>query len=507
MKRYTTLLLVGLSLLLLTASCGSKQSKDSSTNDNELQSDTVEVTDLAVLTENLTLDDSDEDVQVFTIKIGNDPDKSHLTASFPFTKYEFINERERELSQQFIDEFKQEVAQHSSEETTALDFNQHFEVKYRANDFMVFLYTRSTSRGNNYDDTTHASIFDLEHNRPISTADLFVDEEAFEGFASEMRAATGEAVRLRLMQSKDFANDQERETVWIEMQSGIEEGTLPVEANYDALFFDDEGNWYVIFDKYQIASGSMGAFTVEVPQWVVQKYIHPDIQGRLRRGIQSEEPKEAPLTTELEQIEGTREDYNPSAPRVALTFDDGPSVYTSRLLDILKQEGVKATFFVLGKSAAVQKQTMKRMAEEGHNIGNHSYDHKNFAKISLDEARRQIERTDEIVSEVAGLKPSYFRFPYGAYTQDKLSLVGRPIISWNVDPLDWKYKDADRVAEEMSKARANAIILAHDIHKSTVEAIPQVIRNLKAKGYNIVTLDELFSDKELKNNHIYNSGK
>ncbi len=86
-------------------------------------------------------------------------------------------------------------------------------------------------------------------------------------------------------------------------------------------------------------------------------------------------------------------------------------------------------------------------------------------------------------------------------------LVNRPIIGWNIDPLDWKYRDAEKVAAEMSKASANAIILAHDIHKTTVEAIPQVIRNLKAKGYRIVTLDELFAGKSVQNNKVYSSGK
>ena len=144
---------------------------------------------------------------------------------------------------------------------------------------------------------------------------------------------------------------------------------------------------------------------------------------------------------------------------VALIFDDGPSVYTSKLLDILKEEDVKATFFILGKSAAVQKQTLRRMAQEGHNIGNHSYDHKDFSKISTEEATKQISLTDDIAEEITGSKPYYFRFPYGAYTKDKLLLVNRPVISWNVDPLDWKYRDAERIATEMSKASANAIIL------------------------------------------------
>ncbi|SUB78465.1 Bifunctional xylanase/deacetylase precursor [Porphyromonas macacae] len=88
-----------------------------------------------------------------------------------------------------------------------------------------------------------------------------------------------------------------------------------------------------------------------------------------------------------------------------------------------------------------------------------------------------------------------------------MTLVNKPIIGWNIDPLDWKYRNVEKVTAEMSKAQPNAIILGHDIHKTTVDAIPGVIRNLKAKGYRIVTLDELFDGKQVKNNHIYNSRK
>ena len=194
-------------------------------------------------------------------------------------------------------------------------------------------------------------------------------------------------------------------------------------------------------------------------------------------------------------------------PCVALTFDDGPSVYTSELLDALKEENVKATFFVLGKSASIQKNTLKRMAEEGHNIGNHSYDHKDFRKISDEEALKQIRLTDEIVESITGEKPKYFRFPYGAHTDANLEMVGRPVIMWNVDPMDWKYREVGHVAEAMSKTAPQGIVLAHDIHKTTVQAIPQVIKNLKKQGYHIVSLDNLFRHKELKSGQKYANGK
>lgn len=497
------ILLLGAVASIFLMGCGGRQTKETAV-DNNATADTAEVTQLAELTEELTLNDSDEDIQVFTLKIGNDPQKSHLTASFPVTKYAFINEHERDFSQQFIDEFKGEAAKFDDKATSAADFNQHFEVKHRSEELMVFLYDRSKSLGNNYDDTFVASMFDLKNGKRISVAELFESPESFAAFAADMREMAAKAVRRELNESNDFANQQERETMWREMQSGVDEGTAANEKNYDALFFDENKEWYVIFDKYQIASGAMGSFTIKIPQSVIGKYLSRKFAALFAQSEQADEVV-APATPSRPQPRPAEQD--PQVPRVALTFDDGPSVYTSRLLDILREENVKATFFVLGKSAAVQKQTLRRIAEEGHNIGNHSYDHKNFAKISLDEARRQITLTDDIAQEITGSKPTYFRFPYGAFTDDKLTLADRPVIGWNIDPLDWKYRDAERVAAEMSKASANAIILAHDIHKTTVEAIPQVIRNLKAKGYRIVTLDELFAGKSVEKNKVYSSGK
>ncbi|MBB3894533.1 polysaccharide deacetylase family protein [Bacteroides pyogenes] len=495
--------LSGALCLLLVAGCGSKQSSKS-VSEADTVLDSVEVTQLSELTEEITLNDSDEDIQVFTMRIGNDPDKSHLTVSFPITKYRFVNEYEQNFSQKFIDEFKNEVKKYGDNATSALDFNQHFEIKYRSDELLIFLYARSTSHGNNYEDTFHASMFDLKNKKRVSPADLFENNEAFADFASEMRGMAEKAVREKLDQSDAFANEEERETVWQNMLADIEEGTQPTEENYDALFFDENKQWYVIFDKYQIANGSMGSFTIKIPRPVIDKYLKKTFASLF---VESKKVEEEIVVATPPRPQPTPSAEDLQAPCVALTFDDGPSVYTARLLDILKAENVKATFFVLGKSAAVQKQTMRRMAEEGHNIGNHSYDHKNFAKISVEEAQRQITLTDDIAQEITGGKPGYFRFPYGAYTNDKLALVNRPVIAWNIDPLDWKYRDAERVASEMSKASPNAIILGHDIHKTTVEAIPAVIRNLKAKGYRIVTLDELFANKQIKNNHIYNSGK
>ncbi|MFK8267703.1 polysaccharide deacetylase family protein [Capnocytophaga cynodegmi] len=495
------LLSISLLVALIFSGCNNTKTKTNSSDENVEAN--AEITEFVPLPEETIITNSEDDIQVYTVKIGNDPEKSHLTASFPVTAYEFVNQSEKTFTETLVNEFKQTFKEDRNKESvSSLDFNQHFEVKYHSADFLIFLHERNVSYGNTYDDSFIVSAFDLKNKKKLQPKDFFKNEASFEQFAQEMKNIGRDLLKKRIQESSSYANDEERNEVLQSLEEALTEGTLPNEKNYDGLFFDEKGDWYVLFDKYQIASGSMGDFTIQVPKDIIEKYVSDTFLQIFKKQESS---------TQISDINISKSTYSgvdcSKVPCVALTFDDGPSVYTSQLLDALKEEDVKATFFVLGKSASVQKQTLKRMAEEGHNIGNHSYDHKDFRKISDEEALQQINLTDEIVSGITGEKPRYFRFPYGAHTKENLAMVGRPVIMWNVDPLDWKYREASRVAEAMSKTSPQGIILAHDIHKSTVQAIPQVIKNLKSQGYHIVSLDDLFRQKELKNGQTYSSGR
>lgn len=483
------------SLLLLSQCNGNK------TNTQKL-SDTEE-TDIPNLEEISSLEHKDDDIQIYTTKIGNDADKDHLTASFPVTSYDFVNTSEKEFTQKLINEFKTEVKNRKGENSiSALDFNQHFEVKIHNKNILVFLYNQNVSSGNNYDDRHIVSAFDLKNKKKIRPQDWFKSAQDFKDFANEIKSLAKQEIQEKIKNDKSYANDEERQQVLNSIGETLTEGSLASDENYDALFPDEQGNWFVIFDKYQIASGAMGSFTIKIPKEIINQYISEEKLNLLReKTIESEAVIVNDTSKTPSKIDCSK------VPCVALTFDDGPSIYTPELLDILKKEDVKATFFVLGKSASVQKNILKRIATEGHNIGNHSYDHKDFRKISESEARKQISLTDEIIKEITGEKPKYFRFPYGAHTKENLAMVGRPVMMWSVDPLDWKHKDINHLVKAMSNPDPQGIILAHDIHKTTVQAIPQVIKNLKAKGFHIVTLDDLFQHKKLEAGKNYSNGK
>jgi len=188
---------------------------------------------------------------------------------------------------------------------------------------------------------------------------------------------------------------------------------------------------------------------------------------------------------------------------VALTFDDGPCIYTDGLLDILQAHHARATFFVLGKSARVQQKTIARMAQEGHEIGNHSWSHLNLKDLTEDQIRDQIDPTNALVAEITGTTPQYFRPPFGTVDDYVVTTVQMPVILWSLDPLDWKDRDADLIAQRMSEASSGAIILAHDIHSSTVEAMPNVLTSLAARGIRFVTVSELMAPQELVAGQVY----
>ena len=189
---------------------------------------------------------------------------------------------------------------------------------------------------------------------------------------------------------------------------------------------------------------------------------------------------------------------------VALTFDDGPnSTTTNQALDTLSKYGIKATFFVLGKNVSGNEEILKRMKSDGHVIGNHSWSHPVLSKLSLDEAKKQITDTEDALTKVLGSSSKLMRPPYGAITDDIRNSLDLSFIMWDVDSLDWKSKNEAAILTEIQREVKNgSIILMHDIHAETVNALPKVIDYLKGQGYDFVTIPDLL-DSRLKAHQLY----
>jgi peptidoglycan/xylan/chitin deacetylase (PgdA/CDA1 family) len=186
-------------------------------------------------------------------------------------------------------------------------------------------------------------------------------------------------------------------------------------------------------------------------------------------------------------------------PYIAMTFDDGPSAkLTPKLLDLLAAHHIKATFFLIGENAAENPEIVAREMREGHEVANHSWSHPNFGKMGDDGVRSQIRRTDDAIKSATGSSPTLLRPPYGSITARQKKWInqefGYKIVLWDVDPLDWRRPGPSVVCNRIVKnTRAGSIVLAHDIHPGTIEAMPCVLKELEAKGFKFVTVSELIA--------------
>lgn len=178
---------------------------------------------------------------------------------------------------------------------------------------------------------------------------------------------------------------------------------------------------------------------------------------------------------------------------VALTFDDGPSrKCTSVLLDGLKERDVHVTFFLMGKNIEGNEDIVKRMSDEGHLIGNHSYEHIQLTKAGPEAVCEAVEHTQKQIEAITGKRPEYIRPPYGDWSEELEEEIGMTPVLWSVDSLDWKLKDTGKILRRVLKdVKDGDIILLHDIFSSSVEAALELIDILQKEGYVFVTADEL----------------
>lgn len=207
-------------------------------------------------------------------------------------------------------------------------------------------------------------------------------------------------------------------------------------------------------------------------------------------------PVEEQAPAAEEEPEPEPEPYpNPDKPMIALTFDDGPSSYTDRLLDIFAQHGGKGTFFMVGRYVGSFPDTVRRMAEEGHDLANHSWSHKDLTKLNTAAITKEIMDGRNKILEISGVETKLVRLPYGSTNKTVRAVAEETestLVRWSVDPQDWKFRDADTVYNAvMDRVKDGSVVLVHDIHPTTVDAMERLIPDLQAAGYQLVTVTEL----------------
>ncbi len=191
---------------------------------------------------------------------------------------------------------------------------------------------------------------------------------------------------------------------------------------------------------------------------------------------------------------------------VAITFDDGPSKHTEKLLDGLKQRGAKATFFMVGSNIPYFADTVKRMKAEGHQLATHTMSHANLAKLSTSAIQKEVFGAEEKLAEIVGNQKFYLRPPYGSFNTTVKNAVHSPMIYWSVDTEDWRYKNAQNVANVIvNSTRDGDIILLHDLYPTSVEGALMAIDTLQSRGYVFVTVEQLLKRRGIvaENGEVY----
>lgn len=191
--------------------------------------------------------------------------------------------------------------------------------------------------------------------------------------------------------------------------------------------------------------------------------------------------------------------YTKSDKMVAFTFDDGPSYNTIKIVNTLVKYDSKATFFLVGNQVEKYAKTMDVLVKNGMDIGNHTYSHKELTKLRDKEILKEIDLTNEVIYNKTGIKPMFLRPSYGAMNKRIKKLSTMPIIIWNIDTLDWKYHNSNKIKDKILKYVSDGdIILMHDTYVATLNAVEMVIPELKKQGYKIVSVSELFKYKGVK---------
>ena len=324
---------------------------------------------------------------------------------------------------------------------------------------------------------THFWTFDKKSGEVISLNDLTEQSEK----------ATREIVAA--------ARNNIKETIKQRQQAELDLNETITQETLSNFVITDGGNslaWPI--GQASLLPSAYGEMTIKVPIDAVAKYLQNPTARKLANIPKPPEPKPEPKPA-------------PAAPApapttgnkvIALTFDDGPGPHTAHLLDILDQYGAKATFFLIGSKVSSQANVVRSIQARGHQLGNHSWSHPELPKLPVDQIAGEVDRTNEAIKQVTGVTPAILRPPYGAVNGvvlEQLRLRGMSSILWSVDTRDWADRNSDIVCSRaVAGARPGAIILMHDIHQTSVGAVPCILSALKQQGYLFVTVQGLLSN-------------
>ncbi len=409
---------------------------------------------------------------IFVIKGLNKKEELHILEStdnydlkidYPDVENKKIKQKIDEYVKKQKDDFLNNVKAVENIEQPKYDFNLSVNVNDYKNITHVYMLTFAYTGGAHYTRDDTSLHYDNKTKEFVDLKYFFKDEESFKKLSS--------IAYYYVLKLEDKTFDE----LW------VKRGTDPTIDNYQHFNFKDEG-LEILFPPYQIASWADGEIKITIPYEEINDLLKEEYRNT------SKEEEVVSIIPEVRDLTKYQD-----KKLIAFTFDDGPSeTNTNYLLDNLDKYDAKVTFFVLGSRVNSNKETIKRAYLEGNAIGSHTYNHRNLNLLSDVALMNEVKKTNEAIKEVIGTSPTLLRPPYGNLTAHGKELANMSIVLWNIDPLDWKYKDKNRVAQEIIEhAHDGAIILVHDIYKSSVEGALLAMEELQKQGYAFVTINEM----------------
>lgn len=273
----------------------------------------------------------------------------------------------------------------------------------------------------------------------------------------------------------------------------------PDPSLFDDMAFTASGDLRVTFAPGTVGAAPAGSYVVTVPRATVTSWLSAFGRRAQRQSVSPSGPLDlgtatAPAPAVPTHTASGDDDTDCDKVRcVALTFDDGPSAaYTATLLTYLAQYHARATFFTVGQNVVAHPELVRAEARAGHEVGNHSWSHPDLTKLGAEQVAYQLNRTSAAIKAATGTAPTLFRPPYGAIDTTVRRATRLSPVLWTLDTEDWKYPNAGKVAESVvSRVKRNDVVLLHDIHPTSVAAVPQILRALSARGYHFVTVSHL----------------
>lgn len=406
----------------------------------------------------------------------------NIQINYPKLKNSKINKQVEKLINEEKKLFLKKVKKNKNYENE-LNINYNYVVL----DNLYSIHIRSYSyigKNNDYRRIDKIIYYDSSSNKEVKIDNIVSSNKFYEVLRNE---------------TYDYLNDNV-EKYNIKDINSLSNKLIAVKDNYKIVTFDKDGIELSL--EPNIVSNYKNEINISVEYQDVIKYLNVNY---IKVDAKSDNKTDNLVSKNYDRI---RDSKNFEGKKlVAITFDDGPGYSkTEKLITELDKRDARVSFFMLGEIANKQKELVKKVYDYGHTIGSHTYDHKNLRKLGDEQLFFEVNYTNEILSGIIGEDIRFIRPPYGAYNTDILSKINMAFILWNVDTLDWKYRNAEKVRDYIVEhAEDGDIILLHDIHATSVDGAIMAIDILKNEGYEFVSLDEMlvFRNVNLQTNTAY----